>query len=229
MRPGVPTTMSAPARIRCTCMKRLTPPRMATMRASLSAERAQAFLDLQCEFACRRQDQGTCAIAMRLATDWRPGAAASAGQKRRSCRCRSGRRRADRVRRAGEEWRLPGSALVEGNAPGRGRAAEARPGRVSAKVFNDTKIVAPALATARPCLRQKASALMFACPRDNGANALRLRFREGTSSQFGPDANHAFTEWRSISPMCLPVQGRIGWRASICGRLSRNFLFAWVL
>ena len=32
MRPGVPTTMSAPARIRCTCMKRLTPPRIATMR-----------------------------------------------------------------------------------------------------------------------------------------------------------------------------------------------------
>ena len=31
----------------------------------LSAERAQALLDLQCEFARRRQDQGTCAIAMR--------------------------------------------------------------------------------------------------------------------------------------------------------------------
>ena len=31
----------------------------------LTAERAQAFLDLQCEFARRRQDQGTCAIAMR--------------------------------------------------------------------------------------------------------------------------------------------------------------------
>ena len=37
---------------------------------------------------------------------------------------------------------------------------------------------------------------MFACPRDNGANVLRLRFREGTSSKFGRNANHAFTECR---------------------------------
>jgi hypothetical protein len=34
---------------------------------------------------------------------------------------------------------------------------------------------------------------MFACPRDNGANALQMRFREGTWS-LGPDANHAFTD-----------------------------------
>lgn len=33
--------------------------------------------------------------------------------------------------------------------------------------------------------RGKDGALVFACPRDNGANALQLRFREGTSSEAG--------------------------------------------
>ena len=34
---------------------------------------------------------------------------------------------------------------------------------------------------------------MFACPRDSGANVLRLGFREGTVSKFGRNAYHAFT------------------------------------
>ena len=37
---------------------------------------------------------------------------------------------------------------------------------------------------------------MFACPRDSGANVLRLGFREGTVSKFGRNAYHAFTEYR---------------------------------
>ena len=64
------------------------------------------------------------------------------------------------------------------------------------KVIDGTKMVAPAPAAAASCRRPKTSVLMFACPRDNGANALRLRFREGTSSGFGRNANHAFTECR---------------------------------
>ena len=67
---------------------------------------------------------------------------------------------------------------------------------------------------------------MFACPRDNGANALQLRFREGTSSKFDPDANHAFTEWRFyIAPMRLPAQG-ISDRRTAPAAVSRNFIFA---
>ena len=66
-RPGVPTTMSAPARIRCTCMKRLTPPRMATMRrVDRPPSRCRLVLDLQRQFAGRRQDEGACGVAMRL-------------------------------------------------------------------------------------------------------------------------------------------------------------------
>ena len=53
---------------------------------------------------------------------------------------------------------------------------------------------------------------MFACPRDNGANALRLRFREGTSSESRRNANHAFTECRSISRPSRPSARHIGWR-----------------
>ena len=37
---------------------------------------------------------------------------------------------------------------------------------------------------------------MFACPRDNGANVLRLSFREGTLSKLERNAYHAFTECR---------------------------------
>jgi hypothetical protein len=47
---------------------------------------------------------------------------------------------------------------------------------------------------------------MFACPRDSGANALQLRFREGASSRIERGANHAFTEYRSISPAPCRVQ-----------------------
>jgi hypothetical protein len=36
-------------------------------------------------------------------------------------------------------------------------------------------------------------ALMFACPRDNGANLLQWRFPGGHQTN-GSDANHAFTE-----------------------------------
>src|SRR5271166_3220841 len=36
------------------------------------------------------------------------------------------------------------------------------------KVFDGTKMSTPASAAAGSCLRPKASALMFACPRDNG-------------------------------------------------------------
>ena len=64
------------------------------------------------------------------------------------------------------------------------------------KVIDGTKIFAPASAATGPCLRPKAGALMFACPRDSGANVLRLRFREGTLSKFGRNAYHAFTECR---------------------------------
>jgi hypothetical protein len=49
------------------------------------------------------------------------------------------------------------------------------------KVFDGTKwmLRRPATHDAAP----EKGALVFACPRDNGANALRLRFREGTSSE----------------------------------------------
>ncbi len=48
---------------------------------------------------------------------------------------------------------------------------------------------------------------MFACPRDSGANVLRLGFREGTVSEFGRNAYHAFTECRFyIAP--TPVSAR---------------------
>ena len=40
----------------------------------------------------------------------------------------------------------------------------------------------------------KAGALVFACPRDNGANELRRIFREGSPSETGRNANHAITE-----------------------------------
>src|SRR4029077_5486711 len=53
----------------------------------------------------------------------------------------------------------------------------------------------------------KAGALMFACPRDCGANVLRLGFRAGTVSKFGRNAYHAFTEYRFyIAP--TPVSAR---------------------
>lgn len=36
---------------------------------------------------------------------------------------------------------------------------------------------------------------MFACPRDNGANALQRIFREGLPPGTGRNANHAITEF----------------------------------
>jgi hypothetical protein len=44
----------------------------------------------------------------------------------------------------------------------------------------------------------KASALVFACPRDNGANALQKIFREGPPSGDGQNANHAITELHAL-------------------------------
>ena len=43
---------------------------------------------------------------------------------------------------------------------------------------------------------RKHGALVFACPRDNGANALQQIFREGSPSAAGRSANHAITELR---------------------------------
>ena len=40
----------------------------------------------------------------------------------------------------------------------------------------------------------KTNALVFACPRDNGANALQSIFREGSPSEAERNANHAITE-----------------------------------
>ena len=97
----------------------------------LAAEAMQAFLDLQGELAGRRQDECARGVAVRPPPGCLPGAAASAARKRRSCRCRSARRRADRGRRAAEGWHLPGWVSVDGSALGRERAARARPSRVS--------------------------------------------------------------------------------------------------
>jgi hypothetical protein len=41
----------------------------------------------------------------------------------------------------------------------------------------------------------KTGALVFACPRDNGANALKRIFREGPPSRIRRNANHAITEY----------------------------------
>ena len=52
----------------------------------------------------------------------------------------------------------------------------------------------------RPSTRDvaaKAGALVFACPRDNGANASEQIFREGSPSGAGRSANHAITELRA--------------------------------
>ena len=66
MRPGVPTTMSAPARMRCTCAKRLTPPRIATSaQPGFAAEAVQAVLDLQGKLAGGGEDQRPCGKALR--------------------------------------------------------------------------------------------------------------------------------------------------------------------
>ena len=72
---------------------------------------------------------------------------------------------------------------------------------------------------------EKASALVFAYPRDNGANALLLSFREGTPSQFGRNANHAFTEWRSYSaPHRVSARyiGEAGDNRVECVKISRR-------
>lgn len=37
--------------------------------------------------------------------------------------------------------------------------------------------------------------MVFACPRDNGANVLERVFREGSPSGTGRNANHAITEF----------------------------------
>ena len=72
-------------------------------------------------------------------------------------------------------------------------------------------------AAAGPCLRPKASALMFACQRDSGANVLRLGFREGTVSKIGRNAYHAFTEDRFyIAPTPVGARAyRIGRRDGV--------------
>ena len=48
---------------------------------------------------------------------------------------------------------------------------------------------------------------MFACLRDCGANVLQLEFREGTPSVSRQRANHAFTEWPTISSPVREAQG----------------------
>ena len=65
---------------------------------------------------------------------------------------------------------------------------------------------------------------MFACPRDSGANVLRLGFREGTVSKFGRNAYHAFTEYRFyIAP--TPASAR-AYRIGRVGRGRRpGFIF----
>ena len=88
--------------------------------------------------------------------------------------------------RGGMAW--PGWGSVRGNAYFEGaQKGSARPrGR---KLVDDTKHVLQRRVAAVP--RPK-GALMFACPRDNGANALNGDSREGASQTGG--ANHAITE-----------------------------------
>ena len=51
-------TMSAPRRIASTCLKRLAPPMITTVRRRrLTDSEADRLVDLQRQFACRRQDQ----------------------------------------------------------------------------------------------------------------------------------------------------------------------------
>ncbi len=65
---------------------------------------------------------------------------------------------------------------------------------------------------------------MFACPRDNGANALQMRFREGTQS-LGPDANHAFTDGALYRQCACQCKGASDGERLPAGE-SRNFLLA---
>ena len=58
MRPGVPTTMSGPRRMRSSCGRRPTPPRMTQVEDRLAVgEAADGGVDLQRQFPRRRQDQ----------------------------------------------------------------------------------------------------------------------------------------------------------------------------
>jgi hypothetical protein len=78
----------------------------------------------------------------------------------------------------------------------------------------------------------KAGALMFACPRDSGANVLRLGFREGTVSKFGRNAYHAFTEYRFyIAPTPASARAyRIGrWIGTVGRGRQSGFIFRWAL
>ena len=148
MRPGVPTTMSAPPRIRCTCMNRLTPPRIATTQLLLAAERVQAFLDLQGQFAGRRQDQGTCPVAARLAGI--AGEVLQHRQRESGGFAGAGLGDAEQIasRRAGAEWQLSGLGLVERSAA-LSRARNSGSARPSV-----TKLYAPACVATGSSLRQ---------------------------------------------------------------------------
>src|SRR5690349_21824427 len=76
------------------------------------------------------------------------------------------------------------------------RARTSGPVRPRAEnVFDGTKSM-----LRRPSTRDvaaKTGALVLACPRDNGANALEQIFREGSPSRAGRSANHAITELRA--------------------------------
>ena len=78
----------------------------------------------------------------------------------------------------------------------------------------------------RPSTRDvaaKTGALVFACPRDNGANALEQIFREGSPSRAGRSANHAITElhthiaWAKAEARPYRAFGWPEWLQRCCG------------
>ena len=176
MRPGVPTTMSAPPRMRCTCMERLTPPSMATMRMlQVRRQTAQAGpRSAERELARRGEDQGARGVAVRLR-----GFVCQVlqhGQREGGGLAGAGLGDAEQVA-AGEQGRNGGCLdwrWFDVSRLCRGRAAAARQGRGRQRNSMTRSYYAPTRIATGSLPRRKPRALVFACPRDNGANALQL-------------------------------------------------------
>jgi hypothetical protein len=145
----------------------------------LVGKATQTVLDLQGKFARRRKDNGACS---------KPGGTRGRGdqvlqQRQGECGGLAGSSLGDAEQIAALEQMWDGACLDGGwfnKALARERAQQRLGQTEAGEGIQWHEVDAPAPANA--WVVAETGALMFACPRDNGANALEPIFREGSPS-----------------------------------------------